>query len=124
MKRWSNADFKFFKDRVMYWRRAFGLLDWDIVVKLADMKEDDIGAACMAGHDNRLAEIVLCSKLSPDASRPNNRVTLNQWALHEVLHVLLTEYRYYTVHTEKEKVGALEHQIIRSIENALLGDDR
>ena len=124
MKRWSNADFKYFKDRVMHWRRAFGLTDWDVVVKMGEMRETDIGAAVRAAHDSRLAEVILCAAMNEEASRPNNRETLDLWALHEVLHILMTEYRWYTVHTEKEKVDALEHQVIRAIENVLLGDDR
>jgi hypothetical protein len=124
MKRWSNAEFKFFKDRVMHWKRAFGLSDWDIVVKFADLKQDSIGAAATACHEARLAEILLNLPKNADSSRPNDRVTLDQWALHEVLHVLFTEFRWYTVHTEKEKITALEHAVIRSLENAILGDDR
>lgn len=124
MKQWSVSDVKYYKERVLYWKRRLGLHDWDIVVKIKDAHEDSVGAFCVADHEARLAEISLCPILRGDSTRPNNRQTLDQWALHELLHVLLTELRWYTVHTEKEKVTALEHQLIRTIENLILGDDR
>ena len=120
----SKKDFKFFKDRVNHWKRVFGLSDWDIVVKLTDLKEEGVGAYARADHESRLAEIGLTLKLDPQACRPYDKTTLDQWALHEVLHVFFTEMRYYTVHTEKEVISALEHSMIRKLENIILGDDR
>ena len=124
MKEMSKKDFKFFKDRVNHWKRVFGLSDWDIVVKLTDLKEEGVGAYARADHESRLAEIGLTLKLDPQACRPYDKTTLDQWALHEVLHVFFTEMRYYTVHTEKEVISALEHSMIRKLENIILGDDR
>lgn len=120
----SQKDFKYYKDRVNHWKRVFGLNDWDIVVKMVDLKEEGVGAFARADHVSRLAEIGLTQKLDPDACRPYNNTTLDQWALHEVLHVFFTEMRWYTVHNEKEKIESIEHGMIRTLENIILGDDR
>jgi hypothetical protein len=122
-QQYNEKDFQYFKKRVMHWRLRLGLMDWDVVCKFASFSPD-VGADCCADHISRMAEIRLNSALSADGMRPVNNATLDQWALHECLHVLLAEYRWFTVHTEDKKLTAVEHGVIRAIENLLLGEDR
>lgn len=121
--KWTQKDFKHFKARVLYWRRALGLLDWDFVVSFKEI-DDHIGAWAQYDIHNRLVDIALNSRATDNAARPYDHSTLELWALHETLHVLLADMSYHMVHTDNKKTDSIEHQVIRCLENLILGDDK
>ena len=122
----TDKDFKYFRERCLYWRERFGLIDWRLTVihtKDEDMPLEDARAAvvmngadlCTAIHLNRNWEV-------DGPTRP----FLDRCALHEILHLLTHEivrlcgFRYGVA---SDDVPHEAHRIIRRIEAAIHGTE-
>lgn len=117
----NKQDFKYFKERVHYWQKELGLLDWSI--HFEHKKLDGRAAETHFADDSGVASIVLNTDWEEDDVNENH---LNRTALHECCHLLFSNLtteakaRYATEYD----IDRAEHQIIRVLENLITGVKR
>jgi hypothetical protein len=114
----TKKDFELFQKRSIAWQKELGLASWKLVFSHKPLKEKY--AECSYRVKGRIARIVLATSW-PD--RPINETTINQVALHEVLHLLLarllveSEERYATQY----ELDVAEESIVVTLENVIGG---
>jgi hypothetical protein len=117
----SKADFKYFKARCEYWIDYLGINDWN--VNYAHTEKIDARAVfdpMNAGSVGRECYLALAIEWVKDL--PINKESLNQTALHEVVHLLLGEFsciaesRFIT----KDELHAAEHALVNRIIKVLI----
>lgn len=114
------ADLDFFASEVAHWVDALSLNDWRVAV-IADCLDPEIGAKCEPDAENKQAHIFL-NKTSCSESN------LKEYALHEVLELLLSPFHKIveTFIPEDKHAKAFawnhekRHEIINRLINLLL----
>lgn len=86
-----NKEFEYFKKRVKYWQKFFGLYDWEISVHLDEEDDDNDLAYTTFVVDNKRADIFLCADWD---TVEMTDYELDKTAFHETVEILLLEVRY------------------------------
>jgi len=121
----TNAtDFKFFKRRVNYWIRLFGLLDWNPVFIHKDLGDDPDLCGALAGMTADPPHRIATFYFNIDRGEDDlSEDAIDYDARHEVLHLLhydfdaLARSRFVSI----SELDRLEHAMIARIENFLNG---
>lgn len=88
MTKTTKAHFKLFRDECLYWQKRLGLVNYDIGFKLDAL--DDSKSEIHRDIVNKVAVVKLDSNWEDDfAPLTNDEIIMT--ALHEILHLLLTE---------------------------------
>jgi hypothetical protein len=113
-----EEDRQYFAERVEYWRLYLGMLDWRVKVSPIWASKGCMAEVKSCDYSGRCATI----RLGRDfGSEPVNQVTLDETALHEVLHIFLDELSS-TMQLEgatHEQRMSCEHRIINVLEKIL-----
>jgi hypothetical protein len=107
-----------FERYVKKWQVRLGLQDWRIVMSPKPAKGS---LAEMANWDWRQRQVTC--RLGPDwKSTPVNSTTLEQTAVHELLHVLLYELIEYAKETRSspDDLASVEHRVVNTLESILV----
>lgn len=117
-KKLSKKQIKFFADCVYEWQATLGLMDWFITVKSEDLSSIE-GARAVVNYDfdQHMALIAVHSEM-PEIPTESE---LNRYALHECLHLRLADLQNLVPPQLAEQASALEHAVIRNLENILIG---
>lgn len=107
---YSDEDFKGFEGAVWFWASRLGVTGWLIDVKHRLL--DNAKARTYIDATARTACICLTTTHNYDY---NDGMTLNELALHEVLHIMLTDFSL-TV----EKLGDADHDLVISKEHDII----
>lgn len=109
-----------FKAYVRVWQEKLNLLDWRIYVSSKAAAKSDAAVADMIDIEARLARIRLGNDLGDDTV---DERTVEELALHEVLHVFLREFKSFAEEpgANPADVNSAEHRVIITLTNALLG---
>lgn len=110
----TKQDYKYFKERVLYWQKELGQVNWAIHFKHEQL--DDNFAETRMGNSSHVAVVALSTDWVDDAV---SNEQLNRTAFHEVLHLVLNDLvteakaRYATEYD----IDRAEHAAIRILEN-------
>lgn len=114
----TKKDYALFKGYCDVWLKKLGLNRWAVYYYHEEIEE--AYAQTVWNINGMCASIRLSTHW--DEGRELNNKTLEQLALHEVLHVLLAELINHAEdrYTKDGDIQAAEHAIIRQLENTLL----
>lgn len=104
----TPAQFKKFKARCEFWRRRFGINDWEITYQHRPLEERKLAEFC-ANLEQRQAVI----SLSTDSGDDGDREILSA-AKHEMIHLLLAPF------TELAEYRFVRHDELYQAEHAVL----
>lgn len=116
--RTTKADFALFCKECQRWIDKFGLKQWDVIFDHEPDNEDFCGS-CVADHNAHFAYITL-GYLSDDDPRPKTEL-IKTTALHEVLELLIQEYRRLMLDREytSGEEERLRHCLIQTLINVI-----
>lgn len=109
-----------FEAQLRRWQAKLGLQDWRIVMSPKPAKGS---MAEMANWDWRQRQVTC--RLGPDwKSTPVNSHTIEQTAVHELLHVLLFELIEAAKNNQisQDDLGSVEHRVVNTLEGLLVPD--
>ena len=87
----TKCDFTYFKREVLKWVREFGLVDYDVEVRLGNPKRENAVASTEWDVQGRWSVIRLATE---GWDEPPTRKVLRTTAFHEVMHLLLAPLGY------------------------------
>ncbi len=110
--------FELFKDFCRQWQARLGLSDWRIYYSHENFK--NCMAWCSRDYEGKCATIGLCVDL--EDQEPTD-AALEEWARHEVLHVLLGDISHLVnLRSISDNIlSSTEHAVIRRLEMAFGG---
>lgn len=111
----THEELERFKARVWHWADRFGLKDWLISVR-RDRLEYGIYANCDPELSSRLVVIRLNERLPADAV---DDLHMDWFALHEVLELVLMEFKAAVRGGDESTISSLGHQVIHRVMRAL-----
>jgi hypothetical protein len=113
----TAKDVAYFRQRCRHWLKVLSLGDWR--VDIYSEKLEGMSAGVELWWDSHAAHIKLNSVLG---NQPD-RAFLDRVALHESIHVLLSDYSELCKRrfTSEHEVSKIEHILIRRLETALTG---
>lgn len=113
----TNANYRYFQSRVIYWQKELGCLDWSI--HFANKPLNDEFARTDMHNEAGVATIMLATVFPSDCLTDHQ---LNKTAFHEVLHLLfsnlITEAK--ARYANEYDIDRAEHRLIRVLENLLV----
>ena len=116
----SEEAYKFFCNRVKYWQRELGLLDWKICFVQDDQMPDN-GIACINSRPfDRIAQVRLCTIYPIGTTEEEYELDIH--AFHETCHILLAELDMYACKSEgvhKDTIYGEVHGIVRRLEHLM-----
>lgn len=117
----SAKDYRFFKERVTYWQKELGQVDWSIHFRHEPL--GDMFAETRMNNEAHVAVVVLAKDWEDD---PVTEEQLNRTAFHECLHLVLSDLvsearARYAVQYDIDRA---EHAAIRILENLVTGGKR
>lgn len=124
----STATYQFFCERVKYWAKELGVLNWKICTKHGGLKSKRSWAEVDMNVFDRVALIKLCDVVPPDPTE--GEAEPDRHAFHEVCHLMLADLNLYAkrhvLAVEKGSATAIEemvdgevHGIVRRLENLM-----
>ena len=113
----ENCHLELFKKEANYWLNYFGLLDFDVQIKISENNEECL-AFVIVSHPNKIV-VLKISKLWDELSDLKIRET----AFHEVCEVLLSRLRSLACGTfSDEVVDETCHSIIGRLQNSIFNE--
>lgn len=109
--------FGWFKDAVNRWQKELGLTDWNIQLRHEAL--ESALATTYANNAGAVATIALNTSWNELDIPTKERI--ERVALHEVIHVLLSDLSYLAEcrYTSKEEIDVAEHKTVRRLEQVL-----
>jgi hypothetical protein len=120
----TNEHYRYFVNRVQHWIERFGLVEYERSQTHLDTGQrpdldENVTAAIDVDIEGRVAHFMLCRNWGAD---PTTKKNLDRAALHEVLHLLISELEDVLIKIrDKREMTKAEHALIRRLENFILG---
>jgi len=119
----TQKDFEYFKKKVKYWLKKFGLKEWDTFF---EFKKDTNGGFAEINWNCEKVKATITLKRKWNCGVSDKKYQIEKTALHEVLHLLLAplaELNIKKVKSYSSKYITEEHKIINRLISVLLKED-
>lgn len=122
----TKEDFEYFRERCLYWRKRFGLIDWRVTFfheNEKGMPMEGSRAAVDMGTGDLCVLVYLNRDWQMDAP---TKPILDRCALHEILHLLtqeLVRLGSFRFGVAGDDIPHEAHRVIRRIEAAIHGTE-